>query len=337
MVTFIIRRLLWAIPVLFFVALVSFFLMHLAPGGPFDKDNDKRQLDPATLKAMNARFGLDKPAYFKPGAFQKALADGERNPITLGRAYLDSQFFNYLSGAIRGDLGPSYKQRGRNVQDILIQRWPFSARLGILALAFSLIIGIPLGILAALRQNSWADYISLFFATIGVSVPSFVIGLLVIIVFGTMLQWISISTNDWNTWRPYFAPAIVLALGPMSFIMRITRATMLDVKRQDYIRTARAKGLSEQRVISRHMLRNGLIPVVTVIGPLLVDLITGAVITEAIFSIPGTGKFFVESIFNRDYSMIMGTTLVYAALIVFANMAVDLSYGLLDPRIRTQG
>jgi oligopeptide transport system permease protein len=337
MLTFIIRRLLWAIPVLFFVALVSFFLMHQAPGGPFDKDNDKRQLDPATLKALNARFGLDKPSYFNPGAFQKALDEGQRNPITLGRAYLDSQFFNYVFGAVRGDLGPSYKQRGRNVQDILIERWPFSARLGILALIFSLAIGIPLGILAALRQNSWADYVSLFFATIGVSVPSFVIGLMVIIVFGTMLKWISISTNDWNTWRPYLAPALVLSLGPMSFIMRITRATMLDVKRQDYIRTARAKGLSEQRVISRHMLRNGMIPVITVIGPLLVDLITGAVITEAIFSIPGTGRFFVESIFNRDYSMIMGTTLVYATLIVLANMAVDLSYGLLDPRIRTQG
>ena len=337
MITFIIRRLFWAIPVLFFVALVSFFLMHLAPGGPFDKDNDKRQLDPATLKALNARFGLDKPAYFNPAAFQKALADGERNPITLGRSYLDSQFFNYLFGALRGNLGPSYKQRGRDVQDLLIERWPFSARLGILALTFALIAGIPLGILAALRQNSWIDYISLFFATIGVSVPSFVTGLMVIIVFGTVLKWISISTNDWNTWRPYIAPALVLALPSMSFIMRITRATMLDVKRQDYIRTARAKGLSEQRVIARHMLRNGLIPVVTVIGPLLVDLITGAVITEAIFSIPGTGKFFVESIFNRDYSMIMGTTLVYAALIVLANMVVDLSYGLLDPRIRTQG
>jgi len=337
MATFIIRRLLWAIPVLFFVALVSFFLMHLAPGGPFDKDNDKRQLDPATLKALNARFGLDKPAYFNPSAFQAALASGERNPITLGRSYLDSQFFNYVFGAVQGNLGPSYKQRGRNVQDLLIERWPFSARLGILALVFALVAGIPLGILAALRQNSWADYISLFFATIGVSVPSFVTGLMVIIVFGTVLKWISISTNDWNTWRPYIAPALVLALPSMSFIMRITRATMLDVKRQDYIRTARAKGLSEQRVISRHMLRNGLIPVVTVIGPLLVDLITGAVITEAIFSIPGTGKFFVESIFNRDYSMIMGTTLVYAALIVLANMVVDLSYGLLDPRIRTQG
>jgi oligopeptide transport system permease protein len=337
MLTFIIRRLLWAIPVLFFVALVSFFLMHQAPGGPFDKDNDKRQLDPATLKALNARFGLDKPAYFNPTAFQKALNEGQRNPITLGRTYLDSQFFNYVFGALRGDLGPSYKQRGRSVQDILIQRWPFSARLGILALGFALVIGIPLGILAALRQNSRADYISLFFATIGVSVPSFVIGLMVIIVFGTMLKWISISTNDWNSWRPYLAPAMVLALPSMSFIMRITRATMLDVKRQDYIRTARAKGLSEQRVIWRHMLRNGLIPVITVIGPLLVDLITGAVIIEAIFGIPGTGRFFVESIFNRDYSMIMGTTLVYATLIVLANIAVDLSYGVLDPRIRAQG
>src|SRR5262245_4319426 len=337
MLTFIIRRLFWAVPVLFFVALVSFFLMHQAPGGPFDKDNDKRQLDPATLKALNIRFGLDKPEFFNHGAASTLWNQGERNPLAIGRAYLDSQFFNYLFGAMRGDLGPSYKQRGRSVQDILLERWPFSAQLGLMALSFALIVGIPLGILAALKQNTIADYISLFFATVGVSVPSFVIGLLVIIIFGTKLKWISISTNDWNTWRPYIAPALVLALGTMSFITRITRATMLDIKRQDYIRTARAKGLSERRVISRHMLRNGMIPVVTVIGPALVDLVTGAVITESIFGIPGTGRFFVESIFNRDYSMIMGTTLVYAALIVLANMTVDLSYGLLDPRIRSQG
>ncbi len=336
MAGFIIRRLLWAIPVLFFVALVSFFLMHQAPGGPFDKDNNKKQVDGATLKALNTRFGLDKPQYVNPTQVSVLWAKGEHNPLTLGRAYLDSQFFNYVFNALRGDLGPSYRQRGKSVQDIILKQWPYSVRLGLFAIVFAVVIGIPLGVLAALKQNSIADYVSLFFATIGVSVPSFVIGLLVIIVFGTKLRWISITDNDWNTWRPYIAPGLVLGLGTMSFITRITRTTVLEVKRQDYVRTARAKGLSEGVVISRHIMRNAFIPVITVLGPTLVDLITGAVITESIFSIPGVGNYFVSAIFQRDYSMIMGTTLIYAALVVFANIVVDLSYGFLDPRIRVQ-
>jgi oligopeptide transport system permease protein len=234
-------------------------------------------------------------------------------------------------------LGPSYRQRGKSVQDILRSQWTFSARLALFAIVFAVLVGIPLGVLAALKQNSTLDYFSLFFATIGVAVPTFVTGLLVIILFGTALRWISISDNNWNTWRPYIAPGLVLGMATMSFITRITRATILEVKRQDYIRTARAKGLTERAVISRHMLRNGLIPVVTLLGPALVDLATGSVITESIFNIPGIGNYFVSSIFQRDYSMIMGTTLVYASLIVFANMLVDLSYGVLDPRIRGQG
>jgi len=337
MLIFFVRRLLWAIPVLFFVSLVSFFLMHQAPGGPFDKDNNKKQVDGATLRALNARFGLDKPQYLNPAAAQAQWAQGVRNPLALGRAYVDSQFGNYMLNALRGDLGPSYRQRGKNVQDILMKQWPYSTRLGLFALVFALVFGIPLGILAALKQNTLADYLSLLFATIGTAVPTFVTGLLVLIVFGTTLKWISISTNNWNEWRPYIAPGLVLGFGTMSFITRITRTTMLEVKRQDYIRTARAKGLSEWMVVTRHLTRNGLIPVVTIIGPALVDLITGSVITEAIFGIPGVGNFFVSALFQRDYSMIMGTTIVYATLIVFANILVDLSYGVLDPRIRSQG
>ena len=337
MFAFIIRRLLWAIPVLFFVALVSFFLMHQAPGGPFDKDNNKKQVDGATLKALNSRFGLDKPQYLNPNAVRALWDKGTRNPFTLGRAYIDSQFGNYLVNALQGDLGPSYRQRGKNVQDILLKQWPYSTRLGLFALVFALITGVPLGILAALKQNSIADYLSLLFATIGAAVPTFITGLLVLIIFGTNLKWISISTNNWNDWTPYIAPGLVLGIGTMSFITRITRTTMLEVKRQDYIRTARAKGLAERSVIAKHMLRNGMIPVVTLIGPALVDLITGSVITEAIFGIPGVGNFFVNALFQRDYSMIMGTTIVYATLIVMANIVVDLSYGFLDPRIRSQG
>jgi oligopeptide transport system permease protein len=337
MFVFFVRRLLWAIPVIFFVGLVTFFLMHQAPGGPFDKDNNKKEVDGATLKALNSRFGLDKPQYVNPVAAQKLWNEGTRNPLKLGRAYLDSQFGNYMFNALKGDLGPSYRQRGKSVQDILARQWPYSVRLGLFALTFALIVGVPLGVVAALKQNTLIDYMSLFFATVGVAIPSFVTGLLVLIVFGTMLKWISITTNDWDSWRPYIAPGLVLGLGTMSFITRITRTTILEVKRQDYIRTARAKGLAERAVIVKHMLRNGMIPVVTVVGPALVDLITGSVITEAIFGIPGVGNFFVNSIFQRDYSMIMGTTLAFTTLIVMANILVDLSYGLLDPRIRNQG
>jgi oligopeptide transport system permease protein len=334
MLAFTIRRLLWAIPVLFFVALVSFFLMHQAPGGPFDVE---KPVDARTLRTLNARFGLDKPQYVNPGAVSALWNKGERNPLTLGGAYLDSQFFNYMFNAVRGDLGPSYRERGKNVQDIFAKQWPYSLRLALIAVAFAVIVGIPLGVISALRQNSIIDYLSLFFATVGVAVPTFVTGLLVLILFGTTLKWIDIATNNWNNWKPYIAPGLVLGMATMSFITRITRATMLEVKRQDYVRTARAKGLSERAVIVRHMLRNGLIPVVTLMGPLIIDLVAGAVITESIFQIPGVGKYFVESIFNRDYSMIMGTTIIFATLVVIANMTVDLSYGLLDPRIRSQG
>ena len=337
MFAFMVRRTIWAVPVLFFVALLTFFLMHQAPGGPFDADANRKRVDPATLRALNAKFGLDKPQYLNPGAVSRLWNAGERNPLTLGRSYFDSQFFNYIFNALRGDLGPSYRQRGKDVQDILLNQWHYSARLALFALTFAILVGIPLGLLSALKQNTIYDYISLMFATVGVAVPTFVTGLLVIILFGTTLKWISISTNDWNAWKPYIAPGLVLGMATMSFITRISRATLLEVKRQDYIRTARAKGLAEHAVVSRHMLRNGLIPVITLIGPALVDLATSSVITEAIFGVPGIGSYFVTSIFQRDYSMIMGTTLVYATLIVFANMLVDLSYGVLDPRIRGQG
>ncbi len=337
MIAFLIRRLLWAVPVLFFVALVTFVLMHQAPGGPFDTDNRNKRVDPATLRALNARFGLDKPHYFNTQEAGSQWNAGERNPLRLSSALFDSQFFSYLGNAFQGDLGPSYRQRGKSVQDILWQQWPYSLRLGVLALAVAVFVGVPLGVLAALKQNTTLDYVSLLVATVGVSVPPFIIGLLVIIVFGSTLRWISISTNDWNSWTPYIAPSLVLGLATMSFITRITRTAMLEIKRQDFIRTARAKGLAEGAVVVRHMLRGALIPVTTLLGPALVNLITGAVITEAIFGIPGVGSYFVDSIFQRDYSMIMGTTLVYATLIVFANILVDLSYGVLDPRIREQG
>jgi len=336
MFAFTVRRLLWAIPVLFFVSLVTFYLMHQAPGGPFDKDNNKKQVDGATLKALNSKFGLDKPQYFNPAGVSALWSQGERNPITLGRTYLDSQFFNYVFNATHGDLGPSYRQRGKSVQDILLERWPYSLRLGIFALLFAVIVGIPLGIIAALRQNTIVDYVSLFFATIGVSIPTFISGLLVIIIFGTALRWISISTNDWDTWRPYIAPGLVLGLATMSFITRITRATMLEIKRQDYIRTARAKGLAPLRVTLRHALRNALIPAITIVGLQFGNLLAGTVVIETVFSRQGLGRLAYTAILAKDFPIVQGVVLLLVLVYVLLNVAVDLSYGLLDPRIRYQ-
>jgi oligopeptide transport system permease protein len=333
---FFVRRTLWLIPVLFTVATVTFFLMHRAPGGPWDRE---KPVPAATQAALNARFGLDKPLWFNVEAFQTARAAGEINPLRLLRAFLDSQFFNYIFGAMRGDLGPSYQARGTvNVQDVLWDRFPISLRVGLVGIVFALLLGLPLGLIGALRQNTWLDYISLFVATIGISIPTFVSGVLLVIFFSTYFgvppirrpeEWVGFSTA-------YLLPGIVLGLGTMAYITRLTRSAMLEIKRQDYIRTARAKGLSEAQVVGRHMLRNGLIPVVTILGPAIAALVTGSFIIETIFNVPGMGREFVTSIARRDYSMIMGTTLFYALLVALANLSVDLSYGLLDPRIRTR-
>lgn len=336
MIGFFIRRVLWIIPVLLTVATVTFFLMHRAPGGPWDSD---KPVSAATEAALNARFGLDKPQWFNPGAVRAARAEGVTNPLTLTRAFFDSQFFNYIAGAARGNLGPSYSSRGtENVQDVLVAKFPYSAKVGLVGIVFALLVGLPLGLLGALKQNTIVDYISLFFATLGVSVPSFIIGVLVIIFLSANLgvapirrpeEWVGLSTA-------YLLPGIVLGLGTMAYITRLTRSSMLEIKRQDYIRTARAKGLSEARVIGRHMVRNGLIPVITILGPAIADLVTGSFIIESIFGVPGMGREFVSSIGSRDYSMIMGTTLFYALLVAVANLSVDLSYGVLDPRIRAR-
>ena len=328
MTKYIIRRLLWAIPVLFFVALITFTLMHMAPGGPWDRDLNRRQVDPATQKMLNEKFGLDKPLWIN----------------TQGGNPLDSQFLSYIGGALRGDLGPSYRQRGMMVQDILFKppedqpfwnsRFGYSARLGILALTFATLLGIPLGVIAALRRNTMVDYVTLGLSTIGISVPSFVLAIFLIIVLAGQLGLMKIVQQDWSQPAAWLVPAMILGFGTFAYITRLTRSTMLEVMQQDYIRTARAKGLAERTVIIRHMLRNSLIPVVTIMGPALAGLVTGSFIIEQMFSFPGSGRAYVQAIGNRDYSMIMGTTLVYAVLVVFANLTVDVAYGFLDPRIK---
>lgn len=324
MLVFIIRRLLWMIPVLFFISLITFALMHAAPGGPWDTDPTRKQLDPRTEKALNARFGLDKPVFFN--------TEGK---ITEPWTYLDSQFFNYIwKVATKFDFGPSYRRRGVEVAQIIQDGLPYSFKLGLIAFGWSATLGILLGMIAALNQNSPLDYISLFLATILRSTPSFVLGIFLIIIFASTLHWVNIVQTDWNGIKPFLLPSIALGAPTMAFVARLTRGSMLEVMRQDYVRTARAKGVAERAVVVVHMMKNAMLPVVTILGPTFVGLITGSFIIEQLFGMPGIGRLFVESINSRDYSMIMASTLFFAALVALANMVVDVTYAFIDPRIR---
>ncbi len=215
-------------------------------------------------------------------------------------------------------------------------RFGYSLRLGLTALSFAIIIGIPIGILAALKQNTIWDYTALFVATSGISVPSFVLAIFLIIIFGSWLHWIDILVDDWTLPKYWVMPALVLGFGTMAYTARLTRSAMLEVLRQDYVRTARAKGLAERVVVLRHMLKNALIPVITILGPALAGLVTGSFIIETMFSFPGMGRAYVQAISQRDYSMIMGTTVIYALLVAVANLSVDVVYVLIDPRIRLE-
>jgi oligopeptide transport system permease protein len=336
MLAYLLRRVLWLVPVVFTVALVTFLLMHQAPGGPWDSD---KPVNAATLRNLNRKFGLDKPAWVNVDAVEAKLDEGVLNPLVLGRAFVDSQFGNYMLGVVQFDLGPTYQSRGaETVQSEIRDRLPTSIKVGLVAIVFAVVVGVPLGIASALRQNTWLDYVCLSTATVGISVPTFVSGILLLIFLSRGFDVSPVKRPEaWDGFGPaYLAPGVVLGLGTMAYLARLTRATMLEIKRQDFVRTARAKGLRESRVVSRHMLRNALIPVVTVLGPAAADLLTGSFIIEQIFSVPGLGHEFVASISRRDYSMIMGLTIFYAVLIALANVTVDLSYGLLDPRIRAR-
>src|SRR3954471_592264 len=278
MIGYFLRRGFLIVPGLLVVASITFLLMHAAPGGPWDRE---KPIPIATQNRLNAKFGLDRPLWFNPGAVRTAWAQGVVNPFVLARASVNSQFFNYMIGAMHGDLGPSYQSKGtESVQAMLRIKFPASAKTGLVALTFALLVGIPLGVIGALKQNTWADYLSLFVATIGVSVPTFIIGVLLIIFLSSNFGVTPIRRpEEWIGFGPaYILPGIVLGLGPMALITRLTRSSMLEIKRQDYIRTARAKGLGEPSVIWRHMLRNGMIPVVTILGPAFADLVTGSFI-----------------------------------------------------------
>jgi oligopeptide transport system permease protein len=336
MLLFVVRRVIWLIPVIIVVAAVTFALMYQAPGGPWDLE---KPMPPAAIERLNQKFGLDKAVWFDREGFSETFSNGVRNPITLAGALLDTQFFNYLSRTFQGDLGPTYASQGtETVQQVIVQKFPVSLRLGIVAVTFAVLVGIPLGVISAMRQNSAVDYTCMFLSTIGIAVPTFVSGLVLLILLSQRFGISPIRRPDeWHSFfsTAYILPGIVLGLGTTAYITRLTRSSVLEVKQQDFVRTARAKGLGASPVTLQHILRNALLPVITILGPAAADLITGSIIIETIFGAPGLGSLFVTSIGKRDYSTLVGITVFYATLIALANILVDVSYGILDPRIRT--
>jgi oligopeptide transport system permease protein len=313
---FIVRRLLWMIPVLFFVIVITFVLMHLAPGGPWDREG--RQLSPQVVNNLNVKYGLDKP--------------------------LPQQFLTYIWGVVHFDFGDSLKSPGQHVSDRILQSWPYTFTLGAVAFILLVPFGIGLGVIAALRQNSLIDYTALGLATAAASTPNFVVGIFLIIIFALGMNKLTDGNFYFPTggmpqpFNPFqvelIMPVITLAALPTAYIARLTRSSTLDTLRQDYVRTAWAKGLKARLVVMRHVLKNSLIPVVTALGPTFAFLVTGSFITETLFSIPGIGRAFVTSISGRDYTMILGTTILFAVLIALVNLVVDVLYVFIDPRVR---
>ncbi len=303
MIAYIGRRFLWIIPVLFTVSIITFFLMHAVPGGPWDRD---KRLPQATQDRLNAKYGLDQPIYI--------------------------QYITWAGKFIQGDLGPSYRYTDRTVNEIVADGFWTTVQLGIMAFILSVLVGIPLGIFAALGHNRGPDYVSTSVSIIGIATPSFVLAILLIVFFAVQLGWF--PTGGWKGPQYWVLPTIALAGFPIAVIARYTRASMLEVTRKDYIRTAHSKGLRDQAVVSRHMIRNALIPVVTILGPTLAFLVTGSFIIERIFGIPGIGQFYITSISTRDYSLLMAMTMLYAFAVAFLNVVVDVLYAYIDPRIR---
>lgn len=298
-----IKRLLMSLLTLFVIVSATFFLMHLIPGGPF---TGEKNLPANIMHNLDVKFGLNKPLYVQYGA--------------------------YLKNAAHGDLGVSIQQRGTTVSSIIGMYFPVSMRLGLIAVAFALVIGTILGILSAFKNGRALDHTVMVIATLGTSIPSFVVASVSMIIF--CVEFKLLPTIGLYTVSSYILPSFALSLFPLSFIARLMRSSMLDVINQDYIKTARAKGLTEKKVIFKHALKNAILPVITYLGPLLAAILTGSFVIEKIFAIPGLGRFFVQSITNRDYSVILGTTVFYGAFLIFMNFVVDILYMLVDPRIK---
>lgn len=306
MAIYIIKRVVAAFLTLVLIATVTFFLMNAIPGSPFKTEKST----PEQIAMANAKYGLDKP--------------------------LIVQWYNYMINYLKGDMGVSLKmQEGTAVTTILFHQGKFelSFRVGIWALLLAVVTGIPLGCIAAYKRGSWIDNVLRVLTTFGVAVPGFVVATMLLLILGVGLGWLPVLSGSLSDWKAYIMPVIALSLYSSCYIAKLTRTSMLDAINQDYIRTARAKGLKTGRIIFKHALRNSMIPVITYLGPLTAGIITGGFVVETTFSIPGLGKYFISSILNRDYPIIMGTTVVLAALIVFMNLVVDIAYKIVDPRI----
>ncbi|MCL6634568.1 MAG: ABC transporter permease [Peptococcaceae bacterium] len=303
MVQFLLRRTVTILLAAWLVVTLTFIVMHSVPGGPFASE---KNLPDAIVRNLEERYRLNDP---------------------LPRQYLD-----YLNNLLHFDLGPSYKYEHRTVNDIIREGFPVSATLGSLAVITSLSAGIPAGVLSALRQNRWQDYLAMLLATLGFSVPSFILAGLLMHIFAYKLR--VLPPAMWGTWQQAVLPTLALAALPTAFIARLMRAGVLEELRQDYVRTARAKGLSQRAIVWRHVLRNAILPVLTCTGPLVASVLTGSFVVETIFAVPGLGRWFVTSVINRDYTVILGVTVFYSLFLMFMNLLVDLLYAVLDPRIK---
>jgi oligopeptide transport system permease protein len=299
------RRILTSIPTLLVIVTVAFFMMRIAPGGPFDRE---RALPAEIEKNVLAAYDLDQPLLL--------------------------QYRDYLLGVLQGDFGPSFKYRDFTVAELLWTGFPASLKVGGLAIVLAVVLGITLGTLAALRQNTGFDYAVMATAMTGITIPNFVMAPLLTLIFGVYLSWLPVAGWNGGAPRNLVLPVIALALPQIAYIARLTRGSMIEVLHTNYVRTARAKGLRERIVVVRHALKGALLPVVSYLGPATAQVVTGSVVIETIFGIPGIGRYFVQGALNRDYTLVMGTVIVYAVLIILLNLVVDLLYGVLDPKVK---
>ena len=303
---FIVRRFLSVIPTLFIIVTLSFFLIRLAPGGPF---SGEKKLPPEIMANIMRKYHMDEP--------------------------LINQYFRYIGDVLHFDLGPSYRYKDQTVNDLIGNSFPVSIMLGTIALGVALLLGTLVGITSALKQNKWQDYAAMSVAVLGISIPLFVIGPILMLIFALQLKWL--PTSGWLSSRAgaltLVMPVMTLMMPYFAYIARLSRGSLIEVLRSDYVRTARAKGLKESVVIRKHVLKGAMLPIVTYLGPAFSGIITGSVVVEQIFVIPGIGRIFVQSALNRDYTVIMGDVIVYSIILIAANFIVDIVYGLLDPRI----
>ena len=305
MLRYSLKRLMAGILTIWVIITITFLLMHAVPGNPFQM-KEENKTPPEVMERLEAKYGLDKPLW--------------------------QQYLRYLNDVLHGDFGVSFKKADTTVNEIIDRGFPASAKVGAIAVVVSVIMGLALGIISAIKRGKWMDWFSMIFATVGISIPAFVISVLMLYLF--CYYWKVLPSFGLTSWKHFVLPVACLAFSPTAYIARLTRSSMLEVMRADYIRTARAKGVSEKMVILRHALRNAILPVVTYLGPLVASMLTGSFVVERLFSIPGIGREYVDGISSRDYSVILGMTAFFGIFVIVANIVVDILYGIIDPRVK---